>query len=257
MTTYSTYMHYFERLAAEHQLIKTFIDCDEDQILEDERGKLRFPLLYLDDPIIRLTDDDSRMGIWTGELKILENFNPNDSRHDKKARKDLLYQIALDIIGRLHADSDVEEFCFCIRNVALEYCHYLHNSANQGFRIRFTFEDTVALRCDNRNFKSSCPIGSMAAFFIDNKTDGSFQDLTITDQSTPDDVDWTYLWEYQIDGGDVIASEDVPDLSRPGKLIIINLTISLEDGCELHASLCMGNSCTRYYSIPQRTKWIK
>lgn len=253
MKGYADFIHYFRQLAAAHTDIKAFFVGNSDRILSAERSTIEYPVLWLEDPDVTVSDNGGLFVRYESSFVILCNAKLDDWQQ-QDYNLDKTYQIALEIIRKLKYDAEEGDCLFdlLLGSIRIQRIHTLTHDNDWGWRVDFAIQETEAACIDACKWGvDSCPIGAKAAFSWNNQTAGDFTNLIITNESEPEFHAWSYLWTWHFDEEAVQTStEEVPVISGTGKWLYIRLLITDSNQCEREATayFCNEKNCGR--SVP-------
>lgn len=139
---YSSYIDYFRQLSVEHVAINDFVQGGSDRVLQRQNANLKYPLLWMDFPVVVPLDEGERMR-YDSALWVLTNAHSGDWDKENEAMESM-ETVALDILARMVNDAEQSNlFGFDISTASLSPKPKVSGDNDFGWVIEF---DVVVYR---------------------------------------------------------------------------------------------------------------
>jgi hypothetical protein len=247
ITTLADIQHYFRQLATTSPDIKHFIVGDAEQILSEDRGRINYPVLWLETPRLSWSIKNGQRA-YDLYFVVLFNAKPENWTHQQ-----YILHRSLEITSRIITKmrSDAEDDIIIIGDASSDPILGYGHDHDYGWRTRISIQAAIG-PCKPCHFLAACPVGAMAAFSWENKADGGFSNLAVTDTSNyADTTGWTITWYWKIDTGTTQSSSSLPGPDF-GSGSFMLLWVVIERGeCTLTASAYITAIASCGNSVPQ------
>ena len=240
VNTYTELMNYLRDFSEQHPDINYFVFGDSDKILSLDRSLLKYPVLWVETPIVNWVGLTGIRRDYSVSFVVLENAAIDD--WEKEA---VIFNRSLDITGHIlqwmQDDKEAGLINVDLRNVQSNpVATYGHDNDN-GYRTTVNFigiENACAPACKRQ---LTCPVGTLAKFSWNNASAGNFSELSIINETLPADEAWEWEWSWRVDNGPAETSTDeVPVISTDGNSLYLQLKIASGD-CVRYASTQFNN----------------
>lgn len=256
VNTVAEYIDYFRQLADAIPGINGFVWGSNDMIISKNRTDLDLPVLWLETPEIS----------WMFKADLVEKLDTafvilssteDDEWKVKEYALDKTAELTKLVMQKIKGDAE-ENIIEVELNAAKSFpIETTGQNGDKGWRtqnINFVLHSEKCF--DERVNQSSCPLGTLPRFSWENRNNGDFNALTITQSSLPNTTPWTYEWRWQIDNGPSTTSTETPTINGEGKCIYLQLKITF-GSCVRYASAEIQNTVNDGQSVPFQLKKFK
>lgn len=144
------YLVYFTALAEAHRDIRDFAYGNSERILNRQRSKIKYPLLWLEVPDFSENKFSEEGGVLYGSMVILMNYKKGDSKQYLE-REELTLKIMQQIVARMIEESAEGSIRLLSNNIKIEACDPWSADNDLGWRIDFQLR--VDSECYDDNVK--------------------------------------------------------------------------------------------------------
>jgi len=135
----TAYIAYCKKFADNHIQIKDFDYGGSDRILNRERSRIKYPLLWAEIPDFSQKKEEEDGGIFSGALVILHNYKPGNNTQ-RLEREESTYQIMLQIVTRIFEEAADGEIILINKEIKIEPIDPWSGDNDLGWRIDFSLQ---------------------------------------------------------------------------------------------------------------------
>lgn len=232
---YETYTAIIDEIAARNKNIREVIHGDIHQLLDSQRNEQNYPVLFSDDPVIKIGKGDSLTLVYDCQMLLLDTVESGNYILAKQHMTNLsilakeiaglvqtsLYNAGVDAVGQTTIDP--------VRESTPD------NLIGWGIQFQFSIQESA---CPNPIFWDDEPLYDLPRVFAFTAELNSLDDIQIILHNTPSGA--TIEWTYQLDEADIIQ-DDPQNNSEAANSMRIQAKVLDQEGQERYATLYLRN----------------